>query len=420
MNTRPADDETATIKRVSRPVVAVGALLLVAVLLVVAFVAGLKVRPPADLKAQSQAELVVNAQVEARIVQEGVQVLGKVSEPEILPLHLAVGTPLGAPADDDGGAQTDSEQGNRESSRFPPEPIVERNVVTGMKSPVGNELSVGSVLAEVSGRPVIAVPESTPLYRDLSVGITGEDVRAVQQLLADLGYWVDVDGVLDNDTMQAFRYWYAQLGYDLVSGAGTTLVLPWRELYTLPPGQLTVTNAAAVGAVVDEEHPLLKVRRGKPVIEVLLDEAQAGAFRSDSSVFLLFGGKSFPSEVLTIGDLETDADTGRASRAMGVSCPPEVSGEAAAGGVVTVSSATPNDPGPAVPITAINEDAKGTFVRVIAESNETETPGETTATGRAAVESLIRVDVEVAAVSGGWAAIVEHAELPEGTKVRVS
>ncbi len=417
MSAPAVSDEPVTLKRVSRPVVVVGALLLVAVMVVAAFVAGLKVRPPEELKAQSQVPVTVTATVESRIVQEGIQVVGKVSEPEIISLHLVGAAPLGAPAEGTEESGTDSANGGRGVSE--PAPAVDRNVVTLMESPVGSELGPGTVLAEVSGRPVIGVPSSTPLYRDFSVGITGEDVRAVQQLLSDLGYWVDVDGVLDADAMEAFRYWYAQLGYELVSGAGVSKVLPWRELRALPSGQLTVTNSAGVGTVLDEEQPLLKVRRGSPVVEVSLDEAQAEAFRSDSSVFLLFGGQSYPSEVLTIGDLETDADTGRASRAMEIACPPDVSEQVAAGSVVTVSSAIPNDPGPSVPLTAVYEDAKGTFVRVIAEPSELAPSTAKDSEADLLPEATNRIDIEVVAVSGGWAAIVEQAELPEGTKVRV-
>lgn len=420
MNAEAADDGSVTLRRVSRPVVVVGALLLTAVMVVAAFLAGLNVRSPEAVESQPQVTLAATASVESRVVQEGLQVVGKVSDPEILPLHLSGAAPLGAPTEAAGESRTDRAETSPDSQNAAPAPVVDRNVVTQMKSPVGTEVSPGMVLAEVSGRPVIGVPESTPLYRDFSIGITGEDVRAMQQLLADLGYWVDVDGVLDADAMEAFRFWYAQMGYELISGTGTAKVLPWRELHALPSGHLTVTNSAGVGAVLDAEHPLMKVRRGDPVIEVTLDEVQTEAFHTDASVFLLLAGKNYQSKVLTIGDLETDADSGRTSRAMKVTCPPEVSEQIAAGRAVTVSSAVPNDPGPAVPLTALNEDAKGTFVRVVAEVSDPEdVPAANGAAKDSASAADTRVDVDVIAVSGGWAAVAELPELPEGTKIRV-
>lgn len=422
MREQLAADAPVKLRRVARPAVIVGALVLVAVMVAAAFVAGWNVRPPEQLDEQKRELVEVTAVVEERVVQEGIQVPGKVAEPEIVKLNLTGAGPLGTPAQADaseaasealGAAGGESSQGTGSQTvkgDGEAASAATRNVVTVARSSVGDVLAYGSVLAEVSGRPVIGVPHTTPLFRDFAVGISGEDVRAVQQLLSDLGYWVDVDGVLDADAMEAFRYWYAQLGYELLPGPGKTSVLPWSELLTLPAGQLTVTAAAGVGVALDEDHPLLAVRRGNPLVELIVDEVTAETFRADSSVYLLADGQSYPSEVLAIGDIETNKDTGAVGRKMTVVCPPELAERVSAGSAVTVASARPKDPAAAVPLIALNEDGKGQFVRV---------PGEATGSSEDEAAPSLRVDVEVLAVSGGWAAIAENPQLPAGTKIRV-
>ncbi len=82
----------------------------------------------------------------------------------------------------------------------------ERSVVSAMRVLPGDLIDYGTVVAEVSGRPVITVPAATPLYRDLQVGAEGADVRALQVMLADLDYrGVTVTGVLDEGTIDAMR-----------------------------------------------------------------------------------------------------------------------------------------------------------------------------------------------------------------------
>jgi len=71
-----------------------------------------------------------------------------------------------------------------------------REVVSGMVHQIGDVIRYGDVVAEVSGRPVFAMPASLPLYRDLYRDATGSDVAGLQQVLADLGLY---SGAVDGD-----------------------------------------------------------------------------------------------------------------------------------------------------------------------------------------------------------------------------
>jgi len=62
-------------------------------------------------------------------------------------------------------------------------------VVTAVRVGVGQAVSAGQVLVEVSGRPVIALPGDVPAYRDLKPGDTGKDITELQQALAARGLY---------------------------------------------------------------------------------------------------------------------------------------------------------------------------------------------------------------------------------------
>lgn len=90
-----------------------------------------------------------------------------------------------------------------------------RAVVTGVRVAPGDRFDAGTVLVEVSGRPVFALVGEVPAYRDLRPGTSGRDVAQLQAALAELGYQVgDVDGEFGGSTKQAVAAFYTQLGYE--------------------------------------------------------------------------------------------------------------------------------------------------------------------------------------------------------------
>lgn len=88
-------------------------------------------------------------------------------------------------------------------------------VVTGQVPEVGAEIAAGSVLLEVTGRPVIALTGELPVYRTLRAGVSGPDVVQLKTALAELGISAgDVTSpVYDNRTAAAVAELYARIGY---------------------------------------------------------------------------------------------------------------------------------------------------------------------------------------------------------------
>ncbi len=77
-------------------------------------------------------------------------------------------------------------------------------VVTGTSVAPGDTVSAGTVVAEVSGFPIVAVPGKFPMYRSFGEGDRGVDVSQLQSALKQLGFSVtDSDGVFGRSTTRA-------------------------------------------------------------------------------------------------------------------------------------------------------------------------------------------------------------------------
>jgi peptidoglycan hydrolase-like protein with peptidoglycan-binding domain len=93
-------------------------------------------------------------------------------------------------------------------------PDTEHPVVTNSKN-VGDQVNVGDVLAEVSGRPIIALPGEFAAYRAINPGNTGEDVKQLQKGLAAAGlYSGAADGSFGSGTQDAVAKLFRKAGFE--------------------------------------------------------------------------------------------------------------------------------------------------------------------------------------------------------------
>jgi hypothetical protein len=90
----------------------------------------------------------------------------------------------------------------------------EAGLITTMPK-VNEQLQEGSVLLTASGRPTFVLQGKAPAYRDLTPGISGEDVRQLQQALARFGHYTGtITGHYDEMTGEAVAAMYASGGWD--------------------------------------------------------------------------------------------------------------------------------------------------------------------------------------------------------------
>jgi peptidoglycan hydrolase-like protein with peptidoglycan-binding domain len=77
----------------------------------------------------------------------------------------------------------------------------------------GDEVNPGTVLLEVSGRPMIALEGDVPAYRDLKEGDSGPDVEQLQLALQQI-YGTPKTGTFDSRTASDLKKLYDHAGYD--------------------------------------------------------------------------------------------------------------------------------------------------------------------------------------------------------------
>ncbi|WP_282687150.1 MULTISPECIES: peptidoglycan-binding protein [unclassified Streptomyces] len=135
---------------------------------------------------------VITAPVEQRILKDTVIIRGTVTSEQSIDVTPNVSGP-------DAGA-----------------PVVTRLPVKAKQS-----VKPGQLLLEVSGRPVIALQGSLPMYRDLKPGVSGDDVAQLQKGLAALGHRTtgDARGSFGTRTKEAVSALYEDLGYTPLAAA---------------------------------------------------------------------------------------------------------------------------------------------------------------------------------------------------------
>lgn len=83
----------------------------------------------------------------------------------------------------------------------------------------------GAVIAKVDQKPTVLLYGSIPMYRSLSSGDTGDDVRQLEENLAALGYTgFDVDNTFNWSTVAAVKAWQSDLGLEKTGVVDQSLV----------------------------------------------------------------------------------------------------------------------------------------------------------------------------------------------------
>lgn len=177
----------------------------------------------------------------------------------------------------------------------------------------------GDLIAEVSGRPVIALTGSFRRYRDLRPGDRGPDVLALQSALRRLGlYGGATDGRLGRSTAVAVRRLYARLGYQAAAEVPDPVVAPTdgdTEAGAVAP-------QAAAGVLVVPRNELLFLST-LPLQRVGTVSATPGSTDSAGRLLAL---TTRPESLMCRGTGSEDVRTGMAATIL-------VSGERFAGSV---------------------------------------------------------------------------------------
>jgi multidrug efflux pump subunit AcrA (membrane-fusion protein)/peptidoglycan hydrolase-like protein with peptidoglycan-binding domain len=148
----------------------------------------------------------------------------------------------------------------------------QKSLVT--KAPTkGAVLGEDAVAMEANGRPVRTLVGNVPMYRDITPGDEGQDVRQLEEALERLGYHPGkVDGKYDISTQGAVEAWYRDAGYTAL-GATDDQQDKLRQAHT------AVSNAES--AVLQAQDALDKVRKGITAKDVRQAENEVRASARD-------------------------------------------------------------------------------------------------------------------------------------------
>ena len=179
---------------------------------------------------------------------------------------------------------------------------------------VGDVIKCGRSLYRVDGHPVPLLCGSTPLYRPLSLGMKGWDVKELNGNLAELGYAdateLDPFGYFGSDTQSALKGLKGDLG---LSPTGS---LDPEQAVVLP-GPLRISGvSAALGTRATPGAPIAEASSTARRVEVDLDPSQAeGVKVGDRASITLPNNRTTSGVVKRIGTVVVDdgSDSGSAS-----------------------------------------------------------------------------------------------------------
>jgi hypothetical protein len=175
---------------------------------------------------------------------------------------------------------------------------------------VGQLVGQGKALYRVDGKPVILLQGAyAPVYRDLSWGMEGVDVRQLNTALVALGYATKDDIDPDSNYFGSQTYYALEKLQDDV-GLEETGNLPLGQAVFLPAKQIRVTKVTAVrGGSAAPGSVVLQASSTARQITVALNASQQSEVAvSDKVSISLPNGKTTPGVVSSVGKVATKAN----------------------------------------------------------------------------------------------------------------
>ncbi len=304
-----------------------------------------------------------------------------------------------------------------------PSEDVDRLVLTATPKAIGSVVTPGQLVAAVSGRPLLLLPSSVPLYRDIELGDSGPDVTALHTALASFGYTVSSTDTFDMSTRYALIDWYKAAGYTAPTAAPSSkaikpgdadpqplpikessdgVVFRWKEFVQVPGDTGTIAAMAGNGSVLGEDGIVAQVRIADDSIVARADVVQSESFPVGGAVTVRAGSAVLESKVAHVSDfLEGDHSKNEIpGKDITIAVPPGAQGFAADQSV-TVTAGSAAAESLAVPLIAVRQEEGAPYV-VLQKSGEPQ-----------------RVKVKVLAQADGWAAIADIDGLAPGDEVQL-
>ena len=175
---------------------------------------------------------------------------------------------------------------------------------------VGEVVTQGHVLYEVSGAPVVLLYGSTPAYRALSEGMTGADVAELNADLIALGY---ASGAEIPSGTDDFTYW-TKLGVEnLQKALGVTQngTLALGQAVFEPTAVRVTSVSATLGASAQPAQPVLYATSTTRQVSIALDaDQQSEVAVGDKVTITLPNDQTTPGVISSVGSVATTPSGG--------------------------------------------------------------------------------------------------------------
>jgi Putative peptidoglycan binding domain len=188
--------------------------------------------------------------------------------------------------------------------------LTAEGTLTGLPD-AGDVIEPGAVVAEVDGRPIIALSGAFPLWRALGPGVDdGKDVLQVEYVLASLGYAQEHDVTVDEDWTSATTE--AVEGFQEDHGQDDDGEIDLGEVVFIDGPVLVADVTGVAGQQASEAG--ISVTSTEQAVQVDLDPADADLVAAGDEIEVeLPTGATATATVTEIGPAQTDETTGDSS-----------------------------------------------------------------------------------------------------------
>ena len=157
----------------------------------------------------------------------------------------------------------------------------------------GERLKRGDELFRLNERPVVLLYGKVPMYRDLTLGASGIDVRQLEKNLAALGYGgFKVDDRYTSSTAAAVRAWQQDIA------AAPTGTVARSDIVFLPSARQVDALRVAVGGHAVPGTPVLDLTGTQQIVSLQADLDDREIFEVDTAVTVVLpGGKEIRGTV---------------------------------------------------------------------------------------------------------------------------
>jgi peptidoglycan hydrolase-like protein with peptidoglycan-binding domain len=174
--------------------------------------------------------------------------------------------------------------------------------ITGLPA-VGHVVRRGKVAYGLGGAPVVLLYGNVPSYRTLSEGMSGPDVRELNQNLIALGYAAQADLLPLRDFSANTAYALERYQTALGSTSPTGSLTLGQAVFLPAAARITAWETSVVpGAAATPGEALMTATSDTPVATINLDPAQEGEVKLGDHVGItLPDGSSTPGVITDVG-----------------------------------------------------------------------------------------------------------------------